>query len=54
MKITSESLVRDKNDIGLLCGLSQYVEYYNKCANPKYIQITYATPEEISKNKIKI
>lgn len=52
IKDTSKSLIREKTDVGLLCGMSQYIEYYNKRAEPKHIHITYATPEKISKEKL--
>lgn len=52
VKATSTSLIRVKDDISLLTGLSQYVEYYNRCAYPKRVKVTYVTPEKLSKDKI--
>jgi hypothetical protein len=52
VKATATSLIRSKQDIGLLSGLSQYVEYYKGNASPKHIQVTYATPEKISRDKV--
>jgi len=49
---TSHSIIRMKTDVGLVSGLSQYYELYNNNAVCKYAKVIYATPNEISKNKV--
>jgi hypothetical protein len=46
------SKIRSKHDVGIVCGLSQYVDYYSDEAIMKNTNVLYLSPEKIAKNKV--
>lgn len=46
------SKVRSKCDAGVVCGLSQYMDYYENNAVVRHTDVVYVSPEKISLNKV--
>ena len=52
VKRTSLSLVRSNTDLGVVCGLAQYNDYYIGCAIGKYVKVAYVSPVQMATSRV--